>query len=89
MDVATISSNGQITLPVDVRRRLGVAAGDQVVFVDNEEGDIVVVRPAAAALLQAQRAFRGAAEAAGLAKEDDLDQLVAEVRDERTKRHDS
>ncbi len=83
MDVATISANGQITLPVDVRRRLHLGPGDKVVFVENEAGDTVVVRPAVAALIEAQRAFRGAAEEAGFASEEDLDAYVAQVRAER------
>ncbi|WIY83841.1 AbrB/MazE/SpoVT family DNA-binding domain-containing protein [Propionimicrobium sp. PCR01-08-3] len=80
MDVATISANGQITLPVDVRKRLQLVPGDKVVFVENEQGDIVVVRPAVAALLEAQRAFRGAAAQAGLHDDDDVQALVDEVR---------
>jgi len=86
MDVATISANGQITLPVDVRTRLHLAPGDKVVFVENEQGDTVLVRPSVTALLQAQREFRGAAEQAGLSSEEDLNQLVAGVRAEREQR---
>jgi len=83
MDVATISRNGQITLPADVRSRLGVGPGDKVVFVENEQGDTVLVRPNVTALLRAQRAFAGAAAQAGLETEDDLDALVADVRTQR------
>ena len=83
MDVATISANGQITVPADVRKRLQVGAGDKIVFVENEAGDIVVVRPVAAALLQAQRAFRAAQLSDGLRTEDDVDALVAEARQQR------
>lgn len=42
MPTATISSKGQITLPRAVRERLRVAEGDQVDFVVNERGDVVV-----------------------------------------------
>lgn len=86
MDVATISANGQITLPADVRKRLQLVPGDKVVFIENEQGDTVVVRPAVAALLEAQRAFRGAAEEAGVRSEDDVQTLVDEVRAERRRR---
>ena len=86
MDVATISANGQITLPVDVRTRLHLGPGDKVVFVENEQGDTVVVRPSAMALLRAQREFRGAAEQAGSESEEDLNELVAEMRAERGRR---
>ena len=82
MDIATVSANGQITLPKAVRRRLGTQPGDQVVFVENEFGDIVVLRPKAMALLEAQRAFRGAAAEAGLSCEEEVDELVASVRAE-------
>ncbi len=39
-----ITSKGQITLPVKVRRLLGVKEGDSVVFDVNETGE-VLVRP--------------------------------------------
>lgn len=38
--VSTISSKGQVTIPVDVRRRLGVAAADKVAFVFADEGKV-------------------------------------------------
>jgi antitoxin PrlF len=40
---STISSKGQITLPLEVRKRLGVAPGDRVEFA--VEGDRTVIRP--------------------------------------------
>ena len=40
---STISSKGQVTVPVEVRRRLGIKAGDRVEFVF-EEGR-TVLRP--------------------------------------------
>lgn len=36
--IATVSSKYQITLPADVRRRLGVGAADKIAFVLDEEG---------------------------------------------------
>jgi AbrB family looped-hinge helix DNA binding protein len=44
MPTATVTSKGQITLPKAVRDLLRVDTGDQVDFVINERGD-VVVRP--------------------------------------------
>lgn len=86
MDVATVSANGQITVPAEVRRELHLGPGDKIAFVKNELGDITVVKPVAAALIEAQRAFAGAAAEAGLADESDADRLVAEVRSERRHR---
>ena len=40
--VAKISSKNQITLPADIRRRLGVGAEDKIAVVVQPTGDIVV-----------------------------------------------
>ena len=86
MDVATISANGQITVPAGVRRELRLAPGDKLAFVKNELGDITVVKPVAAALIEAQRAFSGAAAEAGIKSEEQVDRVIAEVRAERRAR---
>jgi antitoxin PrlF len=41
--IATVTSKGQITLPRDLRRRLGVRSGDKVRF--EEVGADVCIRP--------------------------------------------
>lgn len=43
--VSTVSSKGQVTLPADVRRQLGVGSADKVAFVVTDTGT-VEVRPA-------------------------------------------
>ena len=40
---STISSKGQITIPQEIRKRLGLATGDRVEFVI--EQDRTVIRP--------------------------------------------
>ena len=45
MSSATVTSKGQITIPKDVRERLGLEAGDRVVFVVHSDRD-VVLKPA-------------------------------------------
>lgn len=42
MPTATVTSKGQITIPKEVRELLRVDAGDQVDFIVNERGDVVV-----------------------------------------------
>ncbi len=39
---ATITSQGQITMPKAIRDRLGVKAGDRVAFRERDDGSIVV-----------------------------------------------
>jgi AbrB family looped-hinge helix DNA binding protein len=46
MSRAIVTSKGQITLPIGVRRSLGVDAGDSVVFEPTGDGAFVI-RPAA------------------------------------------
>lgn len=43
MATAVITSKGQITLPKEVRRKLGVETGDRVEFVETEEGVFALV----------------------------------------------
>ncbi len=42
---ATVTSKGQVTIPVEIRRRLGIAPTDRVAFVVDREGK-VEFRPA-------------------------------------------
>jgi len=38
MPTATITSKGQITIPVEVRKKLGLKAGDRINFFEDENG---------------------------------------------------
>jgi antitoxin PrlF len=40
---STISSKGQVTVPQEIRNRLGLSPGDRIEFVI--EGDLTVIRP--------------------------------------------
>ncbi len=44
MSAATLTSKGQITIPVEVRNDLGVGAGDRLEFVKQENGQYSTVR---------------------------------------------
>lgn len=80
MNLAKISANGQITLPVEIRRLLGLKSGDKVLFFQKENGEIVMSNASAKAIRKAQAAFSGAAEELGVFHEDDVQALVDEVR---------
>jgi len=43
--IATISSKNQITVPAEVRRRLGIGASDKIAFVFTADGKIEVRVP--------------------------------------------
>ena len=79
MELAKITSKGQITLPVAIRRKLKLNDGDKVAFVE-KEGEYVLVNPTMIAFENARRAFEGEAERLGLKSVDDVVALVHEVR---------
>ena len=80
MNLARVSANGQITIPVEIRRLLKLKAGDKILFRQGESGDIVVGNAAVAALQEAQKAFAGVAEQLGNPNEDDIQSWVDEIR---------
>ena len=43
MATATVTSKGQITIPVSVRQALGLDAGDRVEFVEIEKGKFALI----------------------------------------------
>lgn len=42
MTTAALTSKGQITIPIEVRRKLGLRSGDRVDFVERENGEFVL-----------------------------------------------
>lgn len=80
MNLAKISANGQITVPVEIRRLLGLKSGDKILFFQKPDGEVVMSNASTQAIRKAQAAFSGAAEAMGITSEDDIQALVDEVR---------
>lgn len=81
MEIAKVTRKGQITIPVDVRRKLDFREGDKV-FV--EEGDrVFIMNSSIEAWNKAQIAMAGEAERLGLRNEQDVADMVKEIRRER------
>ena len=49
MELAKVTSKGQITIPIDIRRKLGVKEGDKILFVE-EQGRIIMMNSSMDAL---------------------------------------
>ncbi len=81
MELAKITMRGQITIPVEIRKKLGVKDGDKVIFIE-ENGRIIIENAAMIALKNAQDAFTGEAERLGLKSDQDVVNLVKDVRHE-------
>ena len=82
MELAKITSKGQITLPVGIRKKLGVKDGDKVLFVE-DNGKVIIMNASIQALLEAQKAFAGVADELGIKDEQDVVDMVKEIRAER------
>ena len=80
MNLAKISANGQITIPVEIRRLLGLKSGDKILFFQKPNGEVVINTASAQAIYKAQKAFEGIAEEIGVYTDDDVQALVDEVR---------
>lgn len=80
MNLAKISANGQITVPIEIRRLLGLKSGDKILFFQKKDGEVVISNASTQAIRKAQSAFSGAAEAMGITSEEDIQALVNEVR---------
>lgn len=82
MELAKVTSKGQITIPSAIRKLLGIKDGDKVLFV--QEGNKVVMTNASVnALLEVQKSFEGVADELGIKTEQDVVDMVKEIRAER------
>jgi AbrB family looped-hinge helix DNA binding protein len=81
MEVAKITSRGQITIPIEIRKKLGVKEGDKVVFIE-DGGRIFLANAAKIAFATMRAGFAGEAERLGLKNEQDVVALVDETRAE-------
>ena len=59
MNLAKVSANGQITVPVEIRRVLKLKEGDKMLFFQKENGEIVVNNTTLIAIQEAQEAVAG------------------------------
>ena len=59
MNLAKVSANGQITVPVEIRRALRLREGDKVLFYQKENGEITVNNTSLIAIAEAQESVAG------------------------------
>ena len=81
IDSAKVMTKGQVTIPKDVRKTLGISNGDRISFI--VEGNTVrIVNSAVYAMQVLQQEMKGEARKAGLVNDDDIVNLVTEMRKE-------
>lgn len=81
MDLARVSSKGQITIPVEIRKKLNLKEGDKVLFIE-ENGKILLANSSYIALKEMQDAMKDEAEKVGLVSEEDVNDLIKGIRKE-------
>ena len=81
IDNAKVMANGQVTIPKDIREILGVSSGDRITFVV-ENGSVRVINSAIYAMQMLQAQMDGEAKTAGITSDEDVMNLVKEVRAE-------
>jgi len=81
MEIAKITNRGQITIPIDIRKKLGVREGDKIVFIE-DQNHIIIANAAKIAFANLSAGFEGEAARLGLETEQDVVALVDEVREQ-------
>jgi len=81
IETAKVLPKGQITIPKDVRRLLGIDTGDRVMLIS--DGDrVIMMNPATYAVQWLGDQMSGAAEQAGFHSEDDIADFITQMRRE-------
>lgn len=88
MNVAKVSTRGQITVPAEIRRMLNLRSGDKILFFQKQGGEVIMRNASAEQpIRKAQAAFVGAADMMNVRGEEDVQSLVDELRCETRYAH--
>ena len=84
MELAKVTTKGQITIPKVIREKLELKEGSKIIFLQRGD-DIVIKNSAMLALEKIQKEFEGEAKRLGLKNETDVVKFVKDFRKERKK----
>ena len=79
MELAKLTSKGQITIPLAIRNMLGLKTGDKVFF-EESRGKVYITNVSQITLANIQTQMQGEAEKAGFQTEDDVIAYIKELR---------
>ena len=85
MELAKVTTKGQITIPKSIREKLDLKEGSKIIFLQ-KGNDIVIKNSAMLALEKIQEEFEGEAERLNIKTEEDVVELLKEFRKERKKK---
>lgn len=81
VDSARVMSKGQVTIPKDVRKVLGIGPGSRVGFIV-ENGSVRIVNSMSLAMSNLQKEMKGAADRLGLTTDEAVAEMAKEIREE-------
>lgn len=76
IELSKVSAKGQVTIPLELRKKLQLTEGSKVAFITDDNGRIYLANSSLLALKDVQAAFAGVAEALGVKSEDDVAEFV-------------
>ncbi|MBO4319563.1 MAG: AbrB/MazE/SpoVT family DNA-binding domain-containing protein [Treponema sp.] len=79
MELAKVTSKGQITIPLMIRNLLQLKTGDKVFF-EESKGRVYITNASQITLANVQTKMQGEAEKAGFQTEDDVVAYIKELR---------
>jgi AbrB family looped-hinge helix DNA binding protein len=84
MEIAKVTSKGQVTIPRDIRVKMGLKKGDKILFFE-EDGKYILQNSASVALKNFQDSMKSEAENAGFNDPDDVVRYIKSRRKEKKK----
>lgn len=82
MELAKVTSKGQITIPLMIRNKLQLKAGDKVFF-EESRGKVYITNASQVTLANVQAQMKGEAKKASFQTEDDVVAYIKELRKTR------
>ncbi len=82
MELAKVTTKGQVTIPKAIRDKLDLKEGSKIIFIQRGN-EIIIQNSAMLALEEIQEAFKGEAERLGLETEEDVAKMIKEFRKSR------
>jgi len=79
MELAKVTSKGQITIPRDIRDKMNLKKGDKILFFE-ENGKYFLQNSNSLVLANFQKAMEGAAKEAGFNSPEDVDKYIKSLR---------
>jgi len=84
MELAKLTSKGQITIPRDIREKMNLKTGDKILFFE-ENGRFFMQNSNSIVLSDFQKAMKGAAKEAGFNNPDDVTNYIKQLRKSKKK----